>query len=50
MLRFYVRYCVFSESQGDKEISISPWEEVSQGVGFTRTIRFTAKLEVGWSP
>ena len=32
-------------SQGDKEIEITPWQEVNQGVGATRTIRFIANLD-----
>ena len=31
------------------EIEITPWEEVNQGVGATRNIRFVANLEVSQS-
>lgn len=35
-----------TELQGDKELQISPWQEVNQGVGATRSVRFVAPLEV----
>jgi hypothetical protein len=46
----WLAYCVFSngaEQQGDREIEVSPWEDVNQGIGATRSIRFVANLEVG---
>lgn len=36
----------WTELQGDKEIDITAWEDVNEGVGATRSIRFMAALEV----
>lgn len=35
-----------AEANGDKELEVSPWQEVNQGVGATRSVRFVAPLEV----
>lgn len=34
------------EWEGDSEIEVTPWQEVNQGVGATRTIHFVTSLEV----
>lgn len=36
-----------TEARGDREIEVTPWEDVNQGIGATRSIRFVANLEVG---
>lgn len=36
-----------SEWEGDTQIEVTPWQEVNQGVGATRTIHFVTSLEVG---
>lgn len=35
-----------TEARGDTEIEVTPWEDVNQGIGATRSIRFIANLEV----
>ena len=35
-----------AESHGDKNIEVTPWQEVNQGVGATRNIRLMTPLEV----
>lgn len=35
-----------TEWEGDTEIEVTPWQEVNQGVGATRTIHFFTSLEV----
>ncbi|EWM25093.1 hypothetical protein Naga_100016g6 [Nannochloropsis gaditana] len=35
----------YHEWQGDKDVEVSPWQEVNQGVGATRVVRFVSSLE-----
>ena len=35
-----------TEAHGDTELEMTPWQEVNQGVGATRSVRFVAPLEV----